>query len=86
MGDILADVVGIYRIAVFAWIIMSWVRISSTHPLARFQLFLDRIIYPVILPLRRVLPPLRLGGMMLDLSPIVLLIALSLLQGLLRRM
>ena len=84
MGDILADIVGIYRIAVFAWIIMSWVRISSTHPLARLQLFLDRIIYPVILPLRRVLPPLRLGGMMLDLSPIVLLIGLTLLQSLLR--
>lgn len=84
MGEILADILGIYRIAVFAWIIMSWVRISSTHPLARLQLFLDRIIYPVILPLRRVLPPLRLGGMMLDLSPIVLLILLSVLQSLVR--
>lgn len=84
MGEILADVLGIYRIAVFAWIIMSWVRISSTHPLARLQLFLDRIIYPVILPLRRVLPPLRLGGMMLDLSPIVLLILISILQSLVR--
>lgn len=84
MGEILADILGIYRIAVFAWIIMSWVRISSTHPLARLQLFLDRIIYPVILPLRRVLPPLRLGGMMLDLSPIVLLILISVLQSLVR--
>jgi YggT family protein len=84
MGDVLADIVGIYRIAVFAWIIMSWVRISTTHPLARLQLWLDRIIYPVILPLRRVIPPLRLGGAMLDLSPIVLLIALTILQSLLR--
>lgn len=84
MGEILADILGIYRIAVFAWIIMSWVRISSTHPLARLQLFLDRIIYPVILPLRRVLPPLRLGGMMLDLSPIVLLILISVVQSLVR--
>lgn len=84
MGEILADILGIYRIAVFAWIIMSWVRISSTHPLARLQLFLDRIIYPVILPLRRVLPPLRLGGMMLDLSPIVLLILISVLQSVVR--
>ena len=84
MGEFLANLITIYSIAVFAWIIMSWVRISSTHPLARVQLFLDRIIYPVILPIRRVLPPLRLGGMMLDLSPIVLLIALNLLQGLVR--
>lgn len=84
MGEILADILGIYRIAVFAWIIMSWVRISSTHPLARLQLFLDRIIYPVILPMRRVLPPLRIGGMMLDLSPIVLLILISVLQSVVR--
>lgn len=84
MGEILADILGIYRIAVFAWIIMSWVRISSTHPLARLQLLLDRIIYPVVLPMRRVLPPLRLGGMMLDLSPIVLLILISVLQSLVR--
>lgn len=84
MGDFLAGLLGIYRIAVFAWIILSWVRISSTHPLARLQLVLDRIIYPVILPLRRVLPPLRLGGVMLDLSPIVLLIGISLLQSLVR--
>ncbi|MEX0757588.1 MAG: YggT family protein [Acidimicrobiia bacterium] len=86
MGDILADILGVYRIAVFAWIIMSWVRISPGHPLARLQLFLDRIIYPVVLPLRRVIPPLRLGGMMLDLSPIVLLIGISLVQGVLRRL
>lgn len=84
MGEILADILGIYRIAVFAWIIMSWVRISSTHPLARLQVFLDRIIYPVILPMRRVLPPLRIGGMMLDLSPIVLLILISVLQSVVR--
>jgi YggT family protein len=46
--------------------------------------FLDRIIYPVILPLRRVIPPLRLGGGMLDLTPIVLLIGIQLLMGLVR--
>lgn len=85
MGNILADILRLYGIAVFAWIIMSWVRISSTHPLARVQVFLDRIIYPVILPLRRVLPPLRVGGAMLDLSPIVLLIGINILQGVVRR-
>jgi YggT family protein len=85
MGNILADILRLYGIAVFAWIIMSWVRISSTHPLAKVQVFLDRIIYPVILPLRRVLPPLRIGGAMLDLSPIVLLIGINILQGVVRR-
>jgi YggT family protein len=75
----------IYRLAVFAWIILSWVRISSTHPLARVVVFLDRIMYPVILPLRRIIPPVRLGGAMLDLSPVALLLGVSILRGLVCR-
>jgi YggT family protein len=42
--------------------------------------FLDRLIYPLILPLRRILPPLRLGGAMLDLSPLVLIFGLQILR------
>ncbi len=70
----------IYFLAVLAWVVLSWVQVSSAHPLGRVQVFLDRIIYPVILPLRRVLPPLRLGGMALDLSPLVLMLGISLLR------
>ena len=70
----------IYFLAVLAWVILSWVQVSSVHPLGRIQVFLDRIIYPVILPLRRVLPPLRLGGMALDLSPLVLMLGISFLR------
>ncbi len=76
----------IYLYAVFAWVILSWIRVSSVHPLGRVSVFLDRIIYPVILPLRRVIPPLRLGGAMLDLSPIVLLVGIQILIGILRRL
>ncbi len=70
----------IYFLAVLAWVVLSWVQVSSVHPLGKVQVFLDRIIYPVILPLRRVLPPLRLGGMALDLSPLVLMLGISLLR------
>jgi YggT family protein len=81
VGDVLYLLLQIYFYAVLAWVILSWIPTSSTHPLGRVNVFLDRIIYPVILPLRRVIPPLRLGGGMLDLSPIVLLIGLRLLMG-----
>jgi YggT family protein len=75
----------VYFYAVLAWVILSWIPTSSTHPLGKVSIFLDRIIYPVILPLRRVIPPLRLGGGMLDLTPIVLLIGINILIGILRR-
>jgi YggT family protein len=74
----------LYFYAVFAWVILSWIRVSSSHPLGQVQAFLDRIIYPVILPIRRVLPPIRLGGGALDLSPLVLLVGIDILRRLIR--
>ena len=81
MLELLDSLLLIYFYAVFVWVILSWIRVSSTHPLGRVQTFLDRIIYPVILPLRRVIPPIRLGGGALDLSPIVLLLAIQLVRS-----
>jgi YggT family protein len=82
--DLIATILEIYFYAVLIWVILSWIQVSSTHPVGRAQIFLDRIIYPVILPIRRVIPPLRLGAVALDLSPIVLLVGLRILIGLLR--
>lgn len=82
IGGILLFILQIYFWAVLAWVILSWIPTSSEHPLGKVNVFLDRIIYPVILPLRRVIPPLRIGGGMLDLSPIVLIIGIRLLMGL----
>ncbi len=84
MVEVLVTLLEIYFYAVFAWVILSWIRVSSVHPLGRVQTFLDRIIYPIILPIRRVLPPIRIGGGALDLSPIVLLIGIRILIGILR--
>ncbi|MGH3651062.1 MAG: YggT family protein [Acidimicrobiia bacterium] len=81
MRDLLLTLLTIYFYAVFAWVILSWIRVSSTHPLGRVQVFLDRIIYPVILPIRRVVPPIRIGGGALDLSPIILLIGVRILMS-----
>ena len=78
--SIICWILQIYFLAVLAWVVLSWVQVSSAHPLGKVQVFLDRIIYPVILPLRRVLPPLRLSGMALDLSPLVLMLGISLLR------
>lgn len=70
----------LFSLAVLAWVILSWVRVSAAHPLGRVQLFLDRIIYPIILPMRRIIPPLRLGMAAIDLTPLILLLGLGLLR------
>jgi len=79
--EVICFLLGLYALAVLAWVILSWIQVSGSHPLSRVTYFLDRIIHPVILPLRRVIPPVRLGGGALDLSPIVLLVGLSLLRN-----
>lgn len=82
---LICTLLSLYWFAVLIWVILSWVRVASSHPLARVTVFLDRIIYPLILPMRRVIPPVRLGGAALDLSPVVLLLGISLVRSVLCR-
>jgi len=72
-------VLRVYWLAVVARIIMEWIPVSYDHPLARLRSVLRSVTEPILGPLRRMLPPVRLGGVGLDLSPIILLITLSLL-------
>jgi YggT family protein len=84
LSDIIVTVLTVYLFIVIAWIILSWIRVSPDHPVGRLSVFLDRLVYPVILPLRRVIPPVRLGGGLLDLSPIVLIIGIQILIAIIR--
>lgn len=67
--------IDLYSLVVLAAVIMSWVRVDPRNPLARI---VYRLTEPALAPIRRVLP--TMGG--LDLSPMVLLVALRLLRGL----
>jgi len=78
--ELLDVALGVYYYAVFGWVILSWIPMSPGHPLGRIQNFLDRIILPVIRPIREVIPPIRIGGGALDLSAIILLVAIYFLR------
>jgi YggT family protein len=66
-----------YVIAIFGVIILSWIPVSPGGPFEAVARFLHAVTDPVLLPLRRALPPVRLGGMGLDLSPMVLLFVIE---------
>lgn len=70
-----------YYIVVIGRIIMEWIPVSYDHPLARLRAALRSLTEPLLSPLRALVPPLRLGGVGLDLSPIILLVALTLLAS-----
>ena len=71
----------LYLIALFVRIIMSWFPLAPDSPIAGAYRVLFSITEPVLGPLRRIIPPLRLGGMGLDLSPIIVLIGIQILQS-----
>ncbi len=71
----------IYWWVIFAAILLSWFPVPSDHPVGVIKRGVDALTQPLLSPIRRLIPPLRLGHAALDLSPIVLLLAVRLLSG-----
>ncbi len=71
-------------LVLFAWIILSYVvnfgRLPWGHPIRRIYDALSNVINPILMPIRRVMPPLRAGTMGLDLSPLVLFLIIIVLS------
>jgi len=70
--DLLLTVLGF---AIIIRALLSWVSIDPYNPLVQI---LFQITEPILAPLRRIIPPI--GGMM-DITPIVALILLQVLQA-----
>ncbi len=80
---ILCFAASIYQLVIFAAIIISWFPIQPGSGLERVRDVLHALTEPVLGPLRRLIPPVRIGGFALDLSPIIVLVGLSILQRIL---
>lgn len=70
----LSLVVGIFLVAIFVSIIMSWIAPQVYSPAA---IIARELAEPLLAPARRILPPL--GG--IDLSPMITIVVLMLVQG-----
>jgi YggT family protein len=83
--DILCLLLTIYTFILFARVIVSWLFVFGARPPlsgpARRALdLLDAVTEPVLRPLRALIPPVRAGGMGLDLSIIVAFVILFVLR------
>lgn len=78
-GAVVAQMIGLLAnlliILIFVWVIVSWI-LSPYHPLREA---LDRILEPMLTPIRRVVPMVG----MLDLSPMILMILIELVSRIL---
>jgi len=73
LAELVSKAIYIFMFAIFVQVVASWVAPGSHNPALSL---IDAITEPLLKPLRAVLPPL--GG--LDLTPMLALIALQLLQ------
>jgi len=78
---ILCWLIQAYALVVFARIVFEWIPVSDEHPLARVRAVLRALTEPALRPLRAIIPTIRMGDVGLDLSPLVLVLLLSLLAG-----
>ena len=72
VADYLNTLLLVYLILIFVRILMSWIpRMPYNRYLAAFLKFVSDVTDPYLNLFRRILPPVRMGGAGLDLSPIV---------------
>lgn len=74
--SLIAGLVELYVILLIARALLSWFPAHPGSTVDRIVRVLDLVTEPVLRPIRRVLPPVRAGGMGIDLSiMIVILVA-----------
>jgi YggT family protein len=81
--SLIVIVLQIYLLLLFGRIVLSWFPPPQSGFMVSLQRFLFSATEPVLAPLRAILPPVRIGGMGLDLSPTVLILAIFVLISIL---
>ena len=72
----------LYLIVLFARVLLSWFPISPGGAMSSISDILVTLTEPVLGPLRRAIPPVRLGTMGLDVSPLIAFFGVIFLQQL----
>lgn len=75
--DIIAYILEAYVVVLIARALLSWLPARPGTAFFRVVRVLDAVTDPVLRPVRRVLPPIRAGGMGIDLSIIIVIIVLE---------
>jgi YggT family protein len=67
----------VYLLCIIAYIITSWIPLPYNVWLNRIQRFLYDVVDPYLRLFRRFIPQLSIGGLGLDLSPILAILVLT---------
>ena len=82
MIEILCYLLGLYALVLIIRVVLSWFPINPNGMGATVAGFIFLMTDPVLVPLRRVMPALRIGSVGLDLAPMTLFFLITLVQRL----
>ncbi len=75
----------LFLLVLFAYAILSWLtysgRMDYDSPVVRVQRVLAKICEPVLRPVRKVIPPVQIGGVGIDLSILIVFVVVAILNN-----
>jgi YggT family protein len=81
IGSLILVLLYLFLVVLFAYSILSWFtasgRLAYDSPVRRLQNVLSAICEPVLRPVRRIIPPVQVGGVGLDLSVLIVFLVIS---------
>jgi YggT family protein len=77
------DILNVFLFILVVRVVLSYLPMSNGSALLPIVRFVEAITEPVLRPVRRIVPPLRVGGTAVDLSPIIVWIVILIVRGLL---
>lgn len=83
MASLLCTLLTVYWFILILRIVASWFPTPTSEAGERFLSVLWSLTEPVLAPLRGLFPPVRMGGMALDLSPLAVFIGIAILRRIL---
>ena len=83
MLALIGDLLYLFLLVLLAYSILSWLtasgRLNYDSPVFKIQGVLSRICEPVLRPVRKLIPPVQVGGVGLDLSVLIVFLVISVL-------
>jgi YggT family protein len=76
--ELICAALQIYVLVVIARVIFSWVRVTPGTPVASIYSVIYNLTEPILGPMRRAIPPMRMGAAALDLSPLIIIVGVQL--------
>jgi YggT family protein len=83
MLQLIGDVLYLFLLVLLAYSVLSWLtfsgRLDYDSPVFKVQRVLASICEPVLRPVRKIIPPVQVGGVGLDLSVLVVFLVIEVL-------